>query len=124
MQNLCLCRIRDIYRAISAFEVELQRVAGLNINEAMLLCVLSEGDTLLSGEIAERLGLTRSNASKVIASVERNGLIRRQACPEDSRCQRFHITKKGTQALELMHSDEVQVPEIIRNIINTKPEEE
>ena len=37
----------------------------------MLLCLLSESENpMLAGEIAEEMGLTRSNASKVIASLE------------------------------------------------------
>lgn len=117
MEKRCLCKIRTVYRAIVAFEADLQRVAGLNINEAMLLCVLSDEETLLSGEIAERLGLLRPITSKLLGGLERRGLIRRQACPEDSRCQRFHITKKGLEALELMSSADVQLPEVLQKVI-------
>lgn len=111
MENHCLCKIRDIYRAIVAFEAQLHEKTGLNLNEAMLLCTLSDGSHLLSGEIAEQLGLTRSNASKVIASLEKRMLIRRQACKEDSRCQKFHITKKGSETLDLLHCDSICIPE-------------
>ena len=65
MDSCCLCKIRNIYRSIVDFENQLQQSLGLNMNEAMLLCLLSDGENLLSGEIAEQLGLTRSNASKV-----------------------------------------------------------
>lgn len=107
MENHCICAVRNIYRAITAFEGQLAKVVGLNINEAMLLCLLSDGDSLLAGEIAERLELTRSNTSKVIASLEHQACIRRQACKEDSRCQRFKITKKGLALLDKVHCDEV-----------------
>jgi DNA-binding MarR family transcriptional regulator len=110
MDSSCLCRIRDIYRAITNFENELQQAVGLNLNEAMLLCLLSDGKTRLSGEIAETLGITRSNASKVIASLEKQMFIRRQACKEDSRCQKFHITKKGQDKLSQVHCDDIKMP--------------
>lgn len=110
MDSCCLCKIRDIYRAIIAFENQLQQVLGLNINEAMLLCLLSDDEMRLSGEIADQLGLSRSNASKVIASLEKLSLIRRQACKEDSRCQRFHITKKGHEMLDRVHCDDIKIP--------------
>lgn len=97
MDNQCICKIRNIYRAIGAFELKLEDAFGMNINEVMLLCVLSECESLLSGEIADELNLTRSNASKVIASLEKKGYIRRKACEHDSRCQRFHITRKRGQ---------------------------
>lgn len=111
MDSCCLCKIRNIYRSIVDFENQLQQSLGLNMNEAMLLCLLSDGETLLSGEIAEQLGLTRSNASKVIASLEKKTLIRRQACKEDSRCQRFHITKKGCDMLNRIQCDDIKIPE-------------
>ncbi len=114
MDNRCICKIRDIYRAITHFELQLQRATGLNINEAMLLCLLSDGETRLAGRIADELGLTRSNASKVIASLERHGLILRQTCQEDSRCQLFHIGPRGLEKLERIHCDDLQMPPELR----------
>lgn len=111
MDNNCICKLRNVYRAIIGFENQLEQLVGLNINEAMLLCLLSDEVTRLAGEIAEQLGLTRSNASKVIASLEKQSLIRRQACKEDSRCQRFHITKKGREVLERIHCGDLQMPQ-------------
>ena len=110
MDNSCLCRIRDIYRAVVSFENELQQAVGLNINEAALLCVLSDGKTRLSGEIAEALGVTRSNASKIIASLEKQMYIHRQPCEEDSRCQKFRITKKGRDKLSQIQCDDIKMP--------------
>ncbi len=112
MDNHCISKIRDILRVITAFESGLQQQIGLNINEAMLLCLLSEReDPMLAGEIADEMGLTRSNASKVIASLEQTSLIRRRACSQDGRCQRFHITKYGLEKLEHLHCDSITVPE-------------
>ena len=42
MNKNCICRVRNVYRAIAAFETEFQKQLGLNINEAMLLCIVSE----------------------------------------------------------------------------------
>ena len=54
MDNYCISKIREIFRAITVFEDGLQRQIGLNINEAMLLCLLSESENpMLAGEIAE-----------------------------------------------------------------------
>ena len=59
-----LCRIRDIYRAISEFEVQFMQEFDLSLNEGMLLCTLLNTPKLTSSEIAEALGLSASNASK------------------------------------------------------------
>ena len=69
MENFCICGIRRIYKAIAQFEEQLQATLGLNLNEAMVLCLLSDNDCLSAGEIAAMM-LTRSNTSKVISSLE------------------------------------------------------
>ena len=113
MDNHCISKIREIFRVITAFECGLQEQIGLNINEAMLLCLLSESEN----PIAEEMDLTRSNTSKVIASLEQASLIRRRACSEDGRCQRFHITKHGLEKLDHLHCDSIAVPEELKEII-------
>ena len=90
MNSECVRKIRDLSRLVTGFESDLQQRVGLNLNEAALLCLLSEQpNPMLAGEIADEMGMTRSNASKVIAALERDSLIRRRACSEDGRCQRF-----------------------------------
>src|SRR3712207_7677516 len=65
----------------------------LCLNEGMLLCSLSKVDRLSSGEIAETLGLTNSNASKVIRSVEDKGLVERVMGVVDKRQMYFSLTR-------------------------------
>lgn len=118
MNSECIRKIRDISRVVTVFETDLQQRVGLNINEAALLCLLSEhDDPMLASEIADELGMTRSNASKVIAALERCSLIRRRACSEDGRCQRFHITKHGLEKLAQIHCDSIVVPEGLKGLI-------
>lgn len=113
MDSHCLCHIRDICQALAHVEADLQRLAGVNLNEAMLLCLLTQEECLLAGEISERLHLTRSNTSKVIASLEAKGLVSRERCEHDSRCQRFRITPQGEETIARVHCDMVTVPPIL-----------
>lgn len=123
MDNNCICKIRKLYRCISEFEAQLQKAFGLNFNEAMLLCLLSEKDKLLSGEIADELQLSRSNASKVIASLEKKTYIRRNVCQQDSRCMSFHLTKKGHELIDTIHCSQFALPEELRRIADSINEE-
>ena len=75
-----LCKIRDLYRAIAEFETRFEKAHHLCLNEGMLLCCLSRKKRLSSGEIAEQLGLSNSNTSKVIRSVEDKGYIEWPVC--------------------------------------------
>src|SRR5574344_1420109 len=117
MNRECLCRIRDIYRMASAFDQTLRKQFGLNINEAMLLCLVSDKKYISSGEIAEEMGLTHSNASKVISSLEKQKLICRHACKEDLRCRKFSIAEKGQELLAAINCDSVVLPEDFKSLI-------
>jgi DNA-binding MarR family transcriptional regulator len=117
METRCVCQIRKIYKVIGAFETRLEELLNLNFNEIMLLCLLSERENLSAGEISEELDLTRSNTSKVIASLEQEGLIRRRVCKEDGRSMRFHLTKKGEERLDHIHCDKLQLPAELQELI-------
>lgn len=117
MNDECLCRLRGLYRALTAFEQQLQSQLGLNLNEVMLLCLLSKKERLLSSEIAQELGLSRSNASKVIARLEQQQLVARHQCQHDSRCQRFSLSPEGQLMLTKVHCDDLQCPEELKKLI-------
>jgi len=107
-----LCKIRDVSRAIAHFEQGLQADFGLNLNEAMLLCSLSEQDKYSSGEISQLLGLTSSNTSKVICSVEDKGLIKRIGGRDDRRQMYFFLTKEGHKKLETLRCSDIAMPKV------------
>ncbi len=88
-----LCKIRDLYRAIAEFETRFEKAHHLCLNEGMLLCCLSRKKRLSSGEIAEQLGLSNSNTSKVIRSVEDKGYIERNLGDCDKRQMYFSLTE-------------------------------
>ncbi len=119
-QTETLCKIRDIYRAIIALEIQLEKVHSLSLNEAMLLCSLRTNDRLSSGEIADTLKLTYSNTSKVIRSVEEKGLVRRISGDEDKRQMYFSLTEKGEQALSAINCDDFDMPVPLRMLIEEK----
>jgi DNA-binding MarR family transcriptional regulator len=124
MKKECICRIRNIYRAIVTFENELQKHLGLNINEAVMLCIVSENENISSGEISEEMGLSNSNASKVIASLEKRTLIRRKACKEDLRCMKFVVTAKGKELLASLNCDNICVPDNLKCLAHSKGEQD
>jgi len=108
-----LCQIRDLYRSIADFENEFIRKHGLCLNEGMLLCTLSNAGKLSSGEIAEILGLTNSNASKVIRSVEKKGLIKRELGDQDKRQMNFLLTSKGLDVIKKIKTEKFEVPDLL-----------
>lgn len=111
-----LCRIRDILRSINDFEAEFYAQYGVKLNEGMLLCTLNKMKKCSSGEIAELLGLSSSNSSKVILSAEKKGLIERTIGSDDKRQMFFRLTSRGEECIEKIHCRENQMVELIEKI--------
>lgn len=110
-----LCNIRDIYRSIRDFESLFQQKYDLCLNEGMLLCSLRD-NTLSSSELAEVLGLSNSNTSKVIKSVEDKGLIERKLGKEDKRQMYFQLMDTGMRKLIEIKKEESLINELIDKI--------
>lgn len=112
-----LCHIRDVYRAIYEFEQNFQQTHDLGLNEGMLLCSLSNRRHS-SNELAEALGLSNSNTSKVIKSVEKKGLIRRIVGKDDKRQMYFVLTDLGCKKLESIKCADFCIPEPLKTVIH------
>lgn len=111
-----LCRVRDAYRLINDFEATLQKDFGVGLNEGMLLCSLATLGECTSGRIAELLGLTLSNSSKVITSAENKGLVKRIPGKEDKRQMFFKLTPQGKKCIETIKCNADQTLELIEKI--------
>lgn len=105
-----ICKIRDIYKLIGEFEGQFEKDFGITLNEAMLLCSLLEQKTLSSTELAKNLGLTCSNTSKVIKSVEEQGYIERTLGKEDKRQMYFTITQIGADHIMTIKNAKINIP--------------
>lgn len=113
-----LCKIRDIYRSIAEFEVQFTQVYDLSLNEGMLLCTLLNRPKLTSSEIAEALGLSASNTSKVIRSVEDKKLITRLIGKEDKRQMHFTLTSEGKSKITDIKNATFEMPELLQQVVN------
>lgn len=112
-----LCRIRDLQRAISLFEGHFEKLYGICLNEGMLLCSLAKSGQLSSGEIAELLGLTTSNASKVIKAVEGKEFVERVMGREDKRQMYFSLTRKGKKLLSEIECNNIELSGLLKSVI-------
>lgn len=113
-----LCKIRDVYRAIAEFEVQFTQMYDLSLNEGMLLCTLFNTPKLTSSEIAEALGLSASNTSKVIRSVEGKKLITRLIGKEDKRQMRFSLTTEGKNRISDIKNATFELSELLQQVVS------
>lgn len=112
-----LSKIREVQRSVNQFETTFEKKHSIGLNEGMMLCSLRQTPKLSSGELGERLGLSSSNTSKVILSLERKELIERELGTKDKRQMFFLLTKKGRKLLKSIQCEEIEIPRILRRSI-------
>ena len=110
-----LCSLRDIFRSIRDFEEAFQNKHGLCLNEGMMLCSLKD-EVLKSTDLAERLGLTPSNMSKVIKAVESKGFVERKLGKEDKRQMYFSLTPEGREKLSVIKKEQQKILDLLEII--------
>jgi DNA-binding MarR family transcriptional regulator len=81
------------------FAAELGGVHGLSLNELMLLMHLdqSAGGRLRRVDLADRLDLSQSSVTRMVAPMEKIGLVARAADPRDARVGYVVLTRAGRQ---------------------------
>lgn len=114
-----LCLLRDIYRLIREFEVDFQQKYDLCLNEGMAVCSLKNGEQT-SSDLANRLGLSASNMSKVLRAIEDKKLIKRMLGEEDKRQMYFSLTERGVRKLKEMANEQNQMLEVLDMIYRTQ----
>lgn len=107
------CRIKAVHQAIAEFERTLTERHGVSLNEAMLLCSLASQSPLSAGSIALQLGLSHSNASKLIRSAENKQLIARTLNQADRRGMLFELTPQGCRRLEQINAQPLPIPDAL-----------
>ncbi|WP_171109352.1 MULTISPECIES: MarR family transcriptional regulator [Streptomyces] len=96
---------RDILALHARTQCEIDRALhehGLCASDFEVLDVLASGSTSGTGacslrvqEISERVHLSQSALSRLVARLEKDGLLERAMCPEDRRGVRVALTAKG-----------------------------
>jgi MarR family transcriptional regulator, organic hydroperoxide resistance regulator len=112
-----LCMIRDIQRSVMNFESTFEKTYGICLNEGMTLCSLKDVSKLTAGELGELLGLTPSNTSKVIASLEKKMLIKRTLSASDKRSMFFSLTSKGKELLSTIKCDSLPMDATLKDLV-------
>ncbi|NDV59868.1 winged helix DNA-binding protein [Bacteroides sp. 519] len=113
-----ICVMRDIYKAITTFEMGFEKTYGLSLNEAMVLCLLKDTEEgMTSTAIAEQTEMTTSHTSKVIRSIEDKGLIERAVGKVDKRQMYFSLTTIGRDKLNTVSCDAITIPETLRPLL-------
>jgi DNA-binding MarR family transcriptional regulator len=65
----------------------------------LLYIVLKEGEPMVQRDLQQALGVTAPTVSRMLASLEDLGLLRREPLEEDRRCRSIKLTKAGLRCI-------------------------
>jgi DNA-binding MarR family transcriptional regulator len=84
---------------VKALDAELAGAHGLPLSsyEVLLFLADSPGGRLRMAELADAVLLSRSGLTRLVDRMEREGLIRREQCPNDARGWYAAITQQGSE---------------------------
>ncbi|WP_078857167.1 MarR family winged helix-turn-helix transcriptional regulator [Streptomyces sp. NBRC 109706] len=89
---------------VNAVYAESSREFGLTPQQGKLLCVLMAQPYGMS-ELGGTLGLAKSSLTGLVDRTERNGLVRRQPDPRDTRAVRVALTPRGSDLVERFYAE-------------------
>ncbi|HTZ54589.1 MAG TPA: MarR family transcriptional regulator [Candidatus Acidoferrum sp.] len=92
----------DVFRALGnvvrTLRARLDRAlqsSGLRLGQYQVLRHLWDDDGLTPREIADRLDVEMPTVTRTVQRMVRDGLVERQAHPDDARSVRIYLTKRG-----------------------------
>lgn len=89
---------------VNAVYAESGREYGLTPQQGQLLCVLMPRSYGMS-ELGAMLRLAKSSLTGLVDRTERNGLVRREADPRDTRAVRVALTERGAELAEEFYTE-------------------
>lgn len=112
----CICLMRRLVQSLQNLEGQIQGSVGCDLNQVMILCIISEMP-ISSSEIAQKIGLLPAHTSKILSSIEDQHLIVRSFGKEDKRKVFFELTPEGHKKLNEIKSLNLEIPELIRPLM-------
>jgi DNA-binding MarR family transcriptional regulator len=89
---------------VNAVYAESAREYGITAQQGQLMCVLMGRPRGMS-ELGAMLGLAKSSLTGLVDRTERNGLVRREADPEDMRAVRVALTPQGGKLVDAFYDE-------------------
>lgn len=92
-------RLFQLHHTMMRVGDQMARGVGLTSSRWMLVCGIGRcGTPPTMGELSEELRISPQNIARMVASMERDGLVERFADPEGGRAARLRLTEAGERA--------------------------
>jgi DNA-binding MarR family transcriptional regulator len=89
---------------VNAVYTESAREYGITAQQGQLLCVLMARPRGM-GDLGVTLGLAKSSVTGLVDRTERNGLVRREPDPQDTRAVRVALTARGSTLVDEFYAE-------------------
>lgn len=92
--------LRALGKTVRAVRARVDRSlqhCGLRLGQYQVLHFLWESDGLTPREIAARLDVEMPTVTRTVQRMIRDGLVHREAHPDDARSVRIYLTRRGSQ---------------------------
>jgi DNA-binding MarR family transcriptional regulator len=83
--------------------VEELRIEGINVTRWRILAVLAMGEGITINEIIDRAMMQQSALSRALASMVKEGYVRRVVRRDDARCAGIYLTDKGRALFDTLN---------------------
>lgn len=111
-----ICRLKDIYKTLYAYEKQFAEEAGITINEGALLCCMKDDQPKTANELCDFIGLSGSRVSRIIHAMEEKGFISREIGSLDKRQMIFTLTSAGREKIIEMGSFTIDVNSLMKKL--------
>ena len=96
----------DLLRTMAYQKMPMEKPNQMSVGERGILNYLRYvRDGALAGDLSRDLGITTGRTASALKSLEKKGLIARDAAEDDRRCVVVHITPSGVEAAESLRKE-------------------
>lgn len=107
-----LCALKELLRIMTRLEDTIKQKFSLSLTEALVLCSIGDGCSQAHC-LAEEISLSPSRLSRVLAGMEKKGLLERQRCEDDRRNWDNIPSEKGKKLLDELRNNGIEVPDVL-----------
>lgn len=104
----------DLLRTMAYQKMPMEKPNQMSVGERGILNYLRYvRDGALAGDLSRDLGITTGRTASALKSLEKKGLIARDAAEDDRRCVVVHITLSGVEAAESLRKEVLEHTELM-----------
>ena len=95
-------RIRRAFMAICRCGDSVFSPYGVTTDQYFLIRAVQKNEGIRQADLGNEVSADANTITAMVSLLERRGIVRREACPNDGRARRLRMTAKGNRLMELL----------------------